>query len=80
MNIGMLWFDNDPKTGLDAKVMRAADFFRKKYGRVPDACMVSPAMLAEPEHKVGLLTVKPWRRMAPGHLWIGMADEPKQVG
>lgn len=46
MNNGMLWFDNDPATTLPAKVARAADYFRRKYGRVPDLCMVHPSMLS----------------------------------
>ncbi len=45
MDGGMLWFDNDPGTPLPSKVARAADFFRRKYGLVPDLCMVHPSML-----------------------------------
>ena len=48
MNVGMLWFDNDPRTALAAKVARAADYYRQKYGLVPDLCLVHPSMLAEP--------------------------------
>lgn len=45
MNIGMLWFDNDPKAGLDVKVERAATYYRDKYGRKPTLCFVHPSML-----------------------------------
>ena len=45
MNIGMLWFDNDPKAGLDTKVERAAVYYRNKYGRAPTLCYVHPSML-----------------------------------
>ena len=48
MNIGMLWFDNDPKAGLDRKVQRAADYYRNKYGRTPTLCFVHPSMLPAP--------------------------------
>ena len=48
MNVGMLWFDNDPGTALAAKVARAADYYSKKYGLVPDLCLVHPSMLGEP--------------------------------
>ena len=47
MNVGMLWFDNDPRTALAAKVARAADYYRQKYGG-SDLCLVHPSMLAEP--------------------------------
>ena len=39
MNVGMLWYDNDPRTALTAKVDRAADYYRKKYGVVADLCL-----------------------------------------
>jgi hypothetical protein len=45
MNVGMLWFDNDPRIALTAKVARAADYYRRKYGLVPDLCLVHPSML-----------------------------------
>jgi len=45
MNIGMLWFDNDPKANLDAKIERAATYYQKKYGRSPTLCFIHPSML-----------------------------------
>lgn len=45
MNIGMLWFDNDPKSNLDSKIERAAIYYRDKYGRSPTLCFVHPTML-----------------------------------
>jgi len=48
MNVGMLWFDNDPRTALTVKVARAADYYQKKYGLVPDLCLVHPSMLSGP--------------------------------
>jgi hypothetical protein len=46
MNVGMLWFDNDIKAELAAKVERAASYYRKKYGIAPTVCFVHPSMLA----------------------------------
>lgn len=45
MNLGMLWFDNDPKATLDIKVERAATYYRHKYGKTPTLCFVHPSML-----------------------------------
>lgn len=80
MNVGMLWFDNDPRTALTAKVTRAADYYRKKYGLAPDLCLVHPSMLAEPtpslvEGHAGKVTVRSNRAILPGHLWIGTEDK-----
>jgi hypothetical protein len=80
MNVGMLWFDNDPRTALAAKVSRAADYYRQKYGRVANLCMVNPSMLGEPqpamqELQAGKIAVRPNRSILPGHLWIGTEDK-----
>ena len=45
MEIGMLWFDDDPRTALAAKVSRATDYYRLKYGLIPNLCLVHPSML-----------------------------------
>jgi len=73
----MLWFDNDPRTALIAKIERAADYYHHKYGHVPDLCLVHPSMLVEPLAKAGMkftLDVRPNRLVLPGHLWIGNED------
>ena len=80
MNVGMLWFDNDPRTALTAKVARAADYYRQKYGLVPDLCLVHPSMLGGPrpdlvEGQAAQVTVRPDRLIQPGHLWIGTEEK-----
>ncbi len=80
MNVGMLWYDNDPRTALTAKVDRAADYYRKKYGVVADLCLVHPSMLGEPnpdlgEGHAGKIAVRPNRLIQPGHLWIGKEEK-----
>jgi hypothetical protein len=80
MNVGMLWFDNDPRTALKSKIERAADYYRQKYGLNPDLCMVNPSMLAEPrsesiEARSGKVAIRSNRAILPGHLWIGRDDK-----
>jgi len=77
MNVGMLWFDNDPRTALKIKVARAADYYRKKYGRIPDLCLVHPTMLIEPHPDLELdkMAVRTNRAILPGHLWIGEEEK-----
>lgn len=80
MNVGMLWFDNDPRTALAAKVSRAADYYRQKYGLVADLCLVHPSMLGETHPGVndvhaGRIAVRANRAILPGHLWIGTEDK-----
>ena len=75
MNTGMLWFDNDPKTALDEKVQKAADYFKAKYGKSPDLCLVHPSMLSESQHQTGRIAIRPLRTVLPNHLWIGVEEK-----
>ena len=72
---GMMWFDNDPKTELKQKVALAAEYYRSKYGRTPDVCLVNPGMLAEPAILAGKIQVRAMKTILPGHLWIGVDDK-----
>jgi hypothetical protein len=71
MNIGMLWFDNDPKADLSSKIARAVDYYQKKYGQAPDLCYVHPSMLKEDDPKTGKVEIRSNRSVLPNHFWIG---------
>jgi hypothetical protein len=80
MEAGMLWFDNDPKTALTAKVQRAVDYYRQKYGNIPNLCLVHPSMLPSPhadtvEGRSGKVALRPNRLIRPSHFWIGMEEK-----
>jgi len=77
MHTGMLWFDNDPKTTLSVKIQKAMDYYNKKFGRIPDICLVHPSMLdsGQKQFDLGKLTNRPYRPVMPGHLWIGVEDQ-----
>ncbi len=72
MNIGMLWFDNDPKSDLSSKIVRAAEYYQKKYGQSPNLCFVHPSMLPSESSKAGKIEVRTNRSVLPHHFWIGM--------
>ena len=79
MHTGMLWFDNS-QTALNIKIQKAVDYYHKKYGRTPDLCLVHPSMLdaGEQNHRqleINKLTVRPYRPVLPGHIWIGIEDK-----
>jgi len=89
MNIGMLWFDNDTKAGLAARVERAARYYQKKYGIKPTLCFVHPSMLAAPGEakestnaeaagekvvQAAGLEIRSNRSVLPNHLWIGVNE------
>ena len=78
MDIGMLWFDDDSRRGLDEKVARAAAYYKKKYGMQPTECHVNPAMLGAEGAGDGLTTagvrVRPNRTVIRNHLWLGVGN------
>ena len=86
MNIGMLWFDNDPKTGLDAKIERAASYYRNKYGKRPNVCFIHPTMASieasegtDSVIRKGELIVRTSPSVLPNHFWIGVNGSHKST-
>jgi len=73
MHTGMLWFD-DTQTSLEIKIQKAMEYYRKKYGRIPDLCLVHPSMLKDEKQEDRKITVRPYRPVLPGHIWIGIED------
>jgi hypothetical protein len=76
MHTGMLWFDNS-QTTLNTKIQKAMDYYHKKYGKKPDLCLVHPSMLEtnQKQLEVNMLTVRSYRPVLPGHIWIGIEDK-----
>lgn len=77
MHTGMLWFDNDPRTTLSVKIQKAMDFYRNKFGRIPDLRLVHPSMMDNGQNQLelGKLIIRSYRPVTPGHLWIGIEDQ-----
>jgi hypothetical protein len=72
MNVGMLWFDNDPKTDVISKINRAVDYYRVKYGQTPNLCFVHPSMVKTSPIKTGSIEVRSSRSVLPNHFWLGL--------
>ena len=69
---GMLWFDNDKKRTLAEKIKRAADYFNKKYGRMPNVCFVNKGVIETIE--MPEITVRPSGIILPNHFLVGMEE------
>ena len=74
MHTGMLWFD-DSKITLSMKIQKATAYYHKKHGRAPDLCLVHPNMLKDSKLEDEGITVRPYRLVLPGHIWIGVEDK-----
>jgi len=77
MNTGMLWLDNDKNKMLSTKIDNAVAYYRKKYKRVPTLCLVNPGALDGTQVNAPV-TVRAYRPILPGHLWIGVDDAPEK--
>jgi len=47
MEIGLLWYDGDPKRPLEEKIGQAAERYHAKVGRWPNTCYVHPQAVGE---------------------------------
>lgn len=82
MHIGMLWFDNTQDSDLKARIEKAAAYYRRKYHREPNLCLIHPGTAAKDSSDHGELvpkqvngmTVRTYQPVLPGHLWIGIED------
>jgi hypothetical protein len=79
MNIGMLWFDNDPKAELGAKIERAAEYYRTKYGQTPNLCFVHPSMLGQGNSRLREIEILSSQTVRPNHFWIGVRSPAQKA-
>ena len=75
MKTGMLWLDDDKKRSLEEKVQRAVDYYREKYGQMPELCLVNQRTVSEAV-KVGSVLVRPATNVLPSHFWLGIEAQP----
>lgn len=72
MKIGMMWMDAS-SDDLKVKIERAAGYYWKKYGQVPNLCFVHPSMLPNPVPP-GLIELRSNRSILPNHFWVGVRE------
>ena len=71
MDVGMLWLDDDKGSTLEEKILRAADYYKNKYGKTPNMCLVNQTQLDE-EKQVGRIQVTPVQNVLRNHFWMGV--------
>lgn len=80
LTVGMLWFDSDESRSLAARLERAADYYREKYGADPNLCLIHPGTAGEgcPAQLNGV-TVEVSESVLPEHLWLGVAAASETI-
>lgn len=71
MNIGMLWYDNDPKTTLDEKIQKAIAYYLEKYGKTANTVYINPKTLNGTQPAIEGITLRTSSQILPNHFWIG---------
>ncbi len=74
MKVGMLWLDADRKRPFAEKVRQAASYYREKYGRMPELCLIN-AQTREWQPAVGKIEVQMTKTVLPSHFWLGMKNQ-----
>lgn len=82
MDIGLLWYDGDPKRSLEDKIGQAARHYREKYGRWPNTCYVHPKavdgqageelrLACQPRSPRAMIRVLSAPNILLHHFWLG---------
>ena len=74
MKIGMLWYDDNKKSTLEEKVIRAADYYHDKFGRAPTLCLVNPRTINGGPKRVAKIELRAAHNVLLHHFWVGIAE------
>lgn len=73
MDVGMLWFDGDREKELEMRIGQAARYYRTKYGRTPNMCLIHPKTMSENTlSETGGLQIQTSSAVLPDHFWLGV--------
>ncbi len=79
MDVGMLWFDDDPRRGLEEKIARAVAHYKEKYGQMPSLCFVNPGTLNGAPDTAAGVQIKASRTVLPNHFWVGVGESASRT-
>ncbi len=75
MQVGMLWFDGDNQLDLYTRIERAATYYKDKYGRTPNLCVVHPATFnKETVERAVNLEIRSSITVQPNYFWLGIKE------
>lgn len=73
---GMLWFDDDDRRTLEARLERAAHYYEAKYGSRPTVCVLHPSMALGQARCIGGMDIEAANTVLPHHFWLGQNGRP----
>ncbi len=77
MDIGLLWYDDDPKKTLERKIGEAAERYHQRFGVLPNICHVHGNGDKSEDRRQATVgsrqvAVVPNRAIRPHYLWVGL--------
>lgn len=69
----LVWYDNDRKRPLAAKVQAAAERYVERFGTAPQLVLINPTQ-AGAEDEIAGIPVRTTPLVLPNHLYIGAAE------
>ncbi len=80
MDVGMLWFDGDSSRDVEARIKRAAEFYRNKYGRAPNLCFVHPRTMGNGKGmEVAGMRILTSTSVLKDHFWLGVQEPESEA-
>jgi hypothetical protein len=79
MDTGMLWFDNNKRDALSARIEQAVKYYQQKYGQRPNRCFIHPTMIRADQPESLAITdgieIRTTAYILPNHFWLGIDPE-----
>ncbi len=69
----LIWFDNDRKRPLHAKVQAAVERYEKRFGSAPELVLLNP-MQAGAEETIAGISVRTTALVSRDHFYVGTED------
>ena len=80
MEVGELFYIENPSLNLEQRVLWAAKRYQKKFGQQPTLVMLHPSLLKAGQKRLGRLRLEAKKSVLPNYLWIGVpADRVKPL-
>lgn len=72
MEVGELFYIEDPSLNLEERVLWAADRYQKRFGQQPTLCLIHPSLLKKGQKRFGRLRLEAKKSVLPTYLWMGV--------
>jgi hypothetical protein len=69
----LVWYDNDRKRPLRAKIEAAAERYQERFGAAPELVLLNPMQAGE-EAEIAGIPVRTTPLVLPNHLYIGREE------